>query len=416
MSKRCVLCLCVGLFVVAGFLPFFGQDDDATKGEVAGGAGGSDTAAQPSELQKVLAASFEKGLRWLMARQLGDGSWPDPQGKGDVAFTAMAVIAIAGAPDELRKEFQGQMDKGVKYILGCVEDSGRIIDAGKVPTLANYKTGLGLRALVAADRNAYALQIAKARRYLEQTQFHEDYMGIKPDDKSYGGWGYDEKIQQPNADLSNTSMTLMALKEAGLPEDSPVWKRAIIFLERCQNRSESNQLTPKLREQGFVALNDGGFYYRVDESKAGTVDAPGGKKAFKSYGSMTYAGLLSFLYAFVTKDDPRVVSAYNWLRERFTLEENPGLRTDAEPQLGKQGLFYYYHTLAKALDAYGEAELVAPDGTRRAWADELVKHLAAIQQQDGSWKNIVSRWWEDDPGLCTSYVLMAMNIARRWVR
>jgi squalene-hopene/tetraprenyl-beta-curcumene cyclase len=308
------------------------------------------------------------------------------------------------------------MNRGIKYLLGCAQESGQIVDSGKVPTLANYKTGLALMALVAADRNAYALQIAKARRYLEQTQYCEEYMGIKVDEKAYGGWGYDEKTQQPNPDMSNTSMTLTALKDAGLPEDSPVWKRATMFLERCQNRSESNRMTPKLKEEGFIPLNDGGFFYRADESKGGTVKLPDGKKGFKSYGSMTYAGLLSFLYAFVRKDDPRVMGAYNWLREKFTLEENPGLRTDAEPNLGKQGLFYYYHTLAKALDAYGEVELVAVDKTKHIWAEELVERLAALQSRDGTWSNTVSRWWEDDPGLCTSYVLITLNIARRWVK
>ena len=37
---------------------------------------------------------------------------------------------------------------------------------------------------------------------------------------------------------------------------------------------------------------------------------------------MSYAGLQSFLYLKVARDDPRVVSAYKWVKNNFTLEEN----------------------------------------------------------------------------------------------
>ena len=54
---------------------------------------------------------------------------------------------------------------------------------------------------------------------------------------------------------------------------------------------------------------------------------------------MTYAGLKSFLYAGVGKDDPRVVAALGWIKRHYTLAENPGQ--------GQSGLFYFYQTFAK---------------------------------------------------------------------
>ena len=48
------------------------------------------------------------------------------------------------------------------------------------------------------------------------------------------------------------------------------------------------------------------------------------------------------IYAGVTKDDPRVKAAYEWIQKHYTLDENPGM--------GGNGLYYYYHTFAKALD------------------------------------------------------------------
>ena len=92
---------------------------------------------------------------------------------------------------------------------------------------------------------------------------------------------------------------------------------------------------------------------------AGEQKLPNGKIALRSYGSMSYAGLLSFIYAKMEPSDPRVSAARQWLVENYSIDENPGL--------GAQGMFYYYHTMAKALTVLGEDILVLPDGTKVAW-------------------------------------------------
>ena len=79
----------------------------------------------------------------------------------------------------------------------------------------------------------------------------------------------------------------------------------------------------------------------------------------RSYGSMTYAGLKSMLYAGLGPEDPRVKAAYEGIRRYYTTAENPGLN-DA-------GLYYYYHVFAKALDAIGEPEIVDADNITHDW-------------------------------------------------
>ena len=64
---------------------------------------------------------------------------------------------------------------------------------------------------------------------------------------------------------------------------------------------------------------------------------------------MTYQGLKSLLYAQVGRDDERVVKAFEWISKNFTVRENPGMASRSDPDAGQQGLFYYYHTFAKAL-------------------------------------------------------------------
>ena len=99
-------------------------------------------------------------------------------------------------------------------------------------------------------------------------------------------------------------------------------------------------------------------------------DANGG---LRSYGSMTYAGLKSMIYAGLKPDDPRVKAATDYIAKHYTLEENPGM--------GQAGLFYYYQTFAKALSLIGKHEIV-PTPSRPVghfWKLELVDALTRRQ-------------------------------------
>jgi squalene-hopene/tetraprenyl-beta-curcumene cyclase len=118
---------------------------------------------------------------------------------------------------------------------------------------------------------------------------------------------------------------------------------------------------------------------------------------------MTYAGLLSLIYARLDADDVRVQAAKDWTQRHWTLEENPGM--------GPEGLYYFFVTLSKCMAAMGEEQVVQPDGTSISWREDLLKRLVALQQADGSWVNDNNRWWEADPGLVTSYTLLAIASA-----
>jgi squalene-hopene/tetraprenyl-beta-curcumene cyclase len=110
------------------------------------------------------------------------------------------------------------------------------------------------------------------------------------------------------------------------------------------------------------------------------------------------------IYAGVSKDDPRVKAAYDWIRRHYTITENPGM--------GNSGLFYYYHTFAKALDAMGEETITDATGNARDWRADLARQLIATQKDDGSWVNTNSRWLEGDPNLVTGYSLLALSYCR----
>jgi len=81
--------------------------------------------------------------------------------------------------------------------------------------------------------------------------------------------------------------------------------------------------------------------------------------------------------------------------------------------MGKQGLFYYYHTMAKGLSAAGMDTLELGDGKKVNWREELVKKLLNLQNADGSWSNDNGRFMEKDPVLVTAYSLIALEYIAR---
>jgi squalene-hopene/tetraprenyl-beta-curcumene cyclase len=127
------------------------------------------------------------------------------------------------------------------------------------------------------------------------------------------------------------------------------------------------------------------------------------------YGSMTYAGIKSLIYCGVSKDDKRVKKAYEWIQKNYTVDKNPGM-----PEARSQwGMYYYYHTMAKCLDALELDYVVDSKGVRHDWRKDITTALAKRQRADGSFLNEgATNWMENDTNLDTGYALMALSYCR----
>jgi squalene-hopene/tetraprenyl-beta-curcumene cyclase len=211
----------------------------------------------------------------------------------------------------------------------------------------------------------------------------------------FGGAGYG---RNKRPDLSNTQFFVEALREIGRGPDDEAIQKALVFVSRCQNLESENNTT------AFPAKNpDGGFYYTpVGEGESFAGKLPNG--GLRSYGSMTYAGLKSMIYAGVGPDDPRVKAAVEWIKKNFSLETNPGI--------GDAGTYYYYHTFAKALDVLKQDTITDDKGVSHDWRKELASELIHRQRADGSWVNANARWMEGDPTLVTGYALLSLSYCR----
>jgi len=339
--------------------------------------------------------SLNRSLVWLRAQQNADGSF----GKDTLhpALTALPLIAFQREPTGrfAKEEF---VAKGYAYLRGFTQPDGGIYS--KENGLANYNTSVCLLALAGANEPKDLDTLVKARAYVVGQQ--ADGMA-KPE--TDGGIGYGSIGASPkrgHPDLDNTVVALEALRATKhLIADKPGtkdlnWNAAIDFVARCQNLPSNKQPWAS-----GDADNKGGFIYYPGFSNAGEVTLEGGGKALRSYGSMSYAGLLSFIYADVKSDDPRVTAAVAWLRKHYTLDENPGLE--------KSGYFYYLHLMAKGLTAAGITEIEV-GGKKSDWRLALAERLMKLQQQDGSWMNDTARWKENNPVLVTTYCALTLEI------
>jgi len=329
--------------------------------------------------------ALRKAAQWLLTQVKEDGTFGGP---AEVGKAALALSAILSTPDAQTLKQDPRVKKIVAYLVSMQQPDGSINIPGE-KGLANYQTSAALAALVAYGDPAHEKVRAKARDFLLSIQNKEG--------NDFGSWGYNG---DKRGDLSNTQFTLDALKAAGLDENSEAFKNCLVFLQRCQNRSESN-------DQPW-ATNDGGGIYYPGASKAGIIKLPDGRIIYKSYGSMTYALLRGYVLVGLELDDPRVQAALKWLSENYTLDHNPGMPEERK----LQGLYYYFFSMAKALGLLGKPYFTAPDGTVRHWARDLATKLLELQQPEGYWVNNAMRWMENDKVLATAYATMALSEAR----
>jgi squalene-hopene/tetraprenyl-beta-curcumene cyclase len=254
-------------------------------------------------------------------------------------------------------------------------------------TIPHYITAVSAMALVAGGRPQDRPVVDRARAYLAENLLDEGE-DVKPNESWYGGMGYGATTRADGrrADIISLEYALRAMKEAELPANNPAWQKAIAFLQRTQNNSEANDQAWAGNDGGFVYYP--GFSYHVD---GGT----------KSYGSVSYAGLLSYSWANVKKDDERVQAVLKWLGANYTVDENPGL--------GQKTVYYYYMVFAKALQAVGEPTIVDGQGRSHNWREELGRKLLSLQHPEGYWVNEVKDEMQDNKVLVTSFTMSAIQ-------
>lgn len=329
-----------------------------------------------------------RGLAFLSRSQDENGTLSPRAGSG---ITSLAVTAALRHGRPLDDPL---VAKGLKALEGFVKQDGGIYLGDR---LRNYETCVAIVCLSEANRAAgdkrYDRILQDAERFVRGLQIGAAGE-VDASDPRFGGVGYGGP-ERP--DLSNTAYMIEALKALEATDSDPAIQRALAFISRCQN------LDSKWNDTEFAdKVNDGGFYYAIPTTNVDPSDSerytPNG--GLRSYGSMTYHGFKSLVYAGLTKEDPRTKAALEWIRTHYSLEDNPGQ--------GSAGLFYYYNTFGKALEA-SQLEFITSDSNKHDWRKDLIAELSQRQREDGAWVNSNRQWFENDANLCTSFALLALS-------
>lgn len=369
--------------------PGKGKDAAGQKGATAGGdwkARGQDAARRGVAF--LLEACDEQGLYRFQ-----------PDKDPDVGITAIATAAVLANGDEAAR---ARAKPALDWLVSQQKDDGSI-HAGQ---LASYCTAASIMAFKLSGDPAYRQAMAEGARYLSSAQI-DDLDGVSRESDHYGGFGYKEG--NLNANLSSTQWVIEAADMAGV-EDPEFFKKALVFLNRVQNRSESNDRTHEEGGRKVEPGEDGGAIYQPWASKAGLEELPGGRLAFRSYGSMSYALLKCFMLCDLDPKDGRVRALLGWLGRNWRLDRNPGMEHAEGENSQWMGLYYYYLTIGRSLAVAEEKKVALPEALAK-WRPELVEKLCATQREDGSWINEQDRWWEGHPALVTAYSLLALDKA-----
>jgi|JFJP01.1.fsa_nt_gi squalene-hopene/tetraprenyl-beta-curcumene cyclase len=338
-------------------------------------------------LAKEIDHSVKLGLKYLYDQQEDDGSWQHYPG-----ITALTLSAFLRAHPSITIE-EPALTNGFEFLKSCIKPDGSIY----LDDMSHYNTAICLMAFKDANEPSFKEIITNAENFLMGAQIDESE-DVNADSLYYGGVGYggDDRPDLSNLQWAIEAMALDDVRkiepEMNLTDEEKTrmenkklyYEKALVFLSRCQNLQSVN---PEK-----YSGNDGGFMYEPGASKAGGTN---------SYGTMTYAGLKSLIYAKVDKNDERVKAAYNWIRNSYSVETSPAI--------GNQGLFYYYQTMAKSLNAFGEEVLTDKENVSHEWRNELANQLIKIQSPDGFWVNENGRWWENNPTLVTAYVILSLE-------
>ncbi|HZR24634.1 MAG TPA: prenyltransferase/squalene oxidase repeat-containing protein [Vicinamibacterales bacterium] len=326
------------------------------------------------ETRQKLTDALNKGAAYLKSQQKPDGTWENHEG-----VTGMAATALLKNPAMSKADAHAATAKTIAYLRGLAKPDGGIY----VKNIPHYITAVSSMTLVANGDPKDKATIEKARKYLVDHLLDEGE-GLSPNDKFYGGLGWGGLSDGGRADIISMEYGLRAMKEDGTAPNDPAWDKAIKFLQRTQNAGELN-------DQGW-ANEDGGFVYYPGFSTAGGT---------RSYGSATYAGLMSYTWANLKKDDRRVQSVMKWIRDNYTVDENPGL--------GQKTVYYYYMVFAKALQAVGENTITDAKGVQHNWREDLAKKLISLQHPEGYWVNPVPDEMQDNKVLVTTFTMMAIE-------
>jgi hypothetical protein len=328
-----------------------------------GGAWGFRMAEYSRPAQDAINAAIERGVEFLLSRQMIDGSWGEYQPQyrnGETALVAYTLLK-SGLPPR-----HPAVLRAFAYLR-------------EEPPTRTYSIGCQMMALAAAKDPDYDEWIEELAVDLASWQ-----------DRMRGAWAYPEG----ELDLSNTqyaALGLRAAEQVGLEVPDRVWSRLLDGVLDHQDRIDKVDAVPGAKAVSGSRMPVAGFAYRRGNPKSPT-------------GSMTVAGLATLEVcrqaldpgpdsALAKKITKAQDLALNWLARHFIVRGNPG-RTGHH--------HYYLYGLERAGSLLGTETVGVHE-----WYWEGAEVLLEQQRENGSWVDE----WGARPETITCYALLFLKRA-----
>lgn len=309
---------------------------------------------------------LKEGLKWIAAQQNKDGSFPvstptTATMRFPVAITSLAAMALMMDPD-----FKKQVDKALKFIIGCCHEDGYIYHR-KPSFKGMWEHGFATQFLAEA--------LIQKKKLGGDTKKIEDKLKravelIKSAQNLGGGWGY-RAVPDPHAEVGPAAAMLDALllsKRAGIPvEDRIIQKglksQCVLMLRPGRATVQGEWRSYSYEANAFVLASLLGWKNRPETSV--------------------------YLEALGKVDPSEYFSQYT--------EQPPG-----------RGVYWGsgYHTLGLYYTALAYRRL---GGTFKKkflrWHGEVVKNLTKCQNSEGAWKG----WFGDVYGSAFACMTLAAD-------
>ena len=331
-------------------------------------------------------AAVERGLAWLAARQQADGSWIAKIGyklndeyrytaadRGHLGVTALACMAfLAGGHLPGRGQYGKEVEKGLEFVLSCVQDDGYITYSGSRMYDHAFATLFLAEVCGMTHREDVQKKLQKAVDFIVQSQ-NDD-----------GGWRYEPYAKE--SDMSIVVCQVVALRAArniGIRVPKKTVDRAARYVVDSAVTSES-QLMPRYMQPG--GGNElGTFRYQKDTHS---------RTSFP----LTAAGVTA-LHGLGIYSDELIKKGLDYLSSDLASFDN-----DPRSAVGHY-YFWYGHY-------YGvQAMYTAGSPYWEPYFEQLRTLLLRMQKSDGSWPNEVG----PGPEFGTAMAVLILEIPYRFL-
>ena len=333
-------------------------------------------------------AAVERGLAWLAANQSADGSWPGKIGyklnsnynvtasdRGHLGVTALACMAfLAGGHLPGRGAYGPVVERGLAFVLSCVQDDGYITHSGTRMYDHAFATLFLAEICGMTHREDVKKQLQKAVDFIVKSQNQE------------GGWRYEPYAVE--SDMSIVVCQVIALRAARnigirVPK-STVDRAARYVVDSAVTRDNSEPVGNRFNGYG----NDiGTFHYQRDVHS-------------RSSFPLTAAGVTA-LHGLGIYSDELIKKGLDYLARNLSTFDN-------DPENRRRGHYYFWYGHYYAV----QAMYTAGSPYWEPYFEELRRVLLEMQsKRDGSWPNEVG----PGPAFGTAVAVLILEIPYRFL-